>query len=150
MVQLTENYAPEQTEESQGFDPLPAGEYPAVATDSELKDTKAGDGKYLNVTFEVIEGSHKGRKVWARYNLVNPNKQAEQIGHQQLKQFATAAGKPNARDSEELHNVPLVLKVTVRDVYNDVKDVKPYRATAVSGGASGATAAGGDKPSWMQ
>lgn len=149
MAQLPQNYVPENTQEQAGFDPVPAGDYPAVAIDSEVKDTKNGTGQYLQVTFEVIEGEYKGRKLWGRYNLVNQNKQAEEIGHAQLKQLSVAAGKPNARDSSELHNIPVILKVTMRNdeqygAQNDIKEVKTYQA----GGAPAAATASSEKPSW--
>ena len=62
-----------RVEPSTDFDPLPAGKYLAVITDSEMKPTKAGTGNYLELTFEIIEGQHKGRRAWARLNLINGN-----------------------------------------------------------------------------
>lgn len=149
MAQLPSTYVPENTEEQAGFDPVPAGEYPAVAIDSEVKPTKSGGGSYLQVTFEVIEGEYKGRKLWGRYNLENQNKQAVDIGHAQLKQLTTAAGKPNTRDSAEIHNIPVILKVTMRNdaqygPQNDIKEAKPYNAGTAT------TAGGAGKPSWAK
>ena len=54
-----------------GFDPIPAGKYLAIITESEMKPTKAGTGQYLQLTFQVLEGQYKGRLVWARLNLDN-------------------------------------------------------------------------------
>lgn len=149
-------YSPETTEANTGFDALPAGEYPAVATEAELKDTKAGTGKYLKVTFEIIEGNGKGRKVFTNFNLVNPNQDAVQIGHAQLKEWATAAGNPNAKDTSELIHKPVVLKLTVKkdEEYgdgNEVKSYKPYGATVAqsqSAPAQASAAPTGNAPSW--
>jgi len=33
------------------FEPIPAGKYVAVITDSEMKPTKSGNGSYLELTF---------------------------------------------------------------------------------------------------
>ncbi len=61
------------------FDPIPAGEYLCVITASEEKPTKAGNGSYLQLEFEVIEGPYKGRKLWERLNLNNPNETTVKI-----------------------------------------------------------------------
>jgi hypothetical protein len=37
-----------------------------VITDTEEKPTKAMNGSYLQLTIEVIEGQHAGRKVFDR------------------------------------------------------------------------------------
>ena len=42
-----------QVEPTTEFDPLPAGKYPAVITESEFKPTKAGTGRYLQLTFHI-------------------------------------------------------------------------------------------------
>lgn len=151
MVALTQNYVPEQTEEQTGFEAMPAGDYPAVAIDSEIKDTNKGDGKYLQVTYEIIEGPMKNRRVWGRFTLINPNSDAEKIGHSQLKSFASAAGKPNARDSEELHNIPVTLNIVVKDSpqygkQNDIKSFKPYGQVSTTGEATNSE----NSPSWMK
>ena len=154
MVDLTQaNYAPESTEADAGFDPVPAGDYPVIVVDSELKDTKAGTGKFLKVTFEIFEGPKKNQKLWAQYNLINPNPDAAKIGHSQLKALSEACGKPNAKDSSELHNVPLVARVIIKKSAeygdsNEIKKVMPYNAGAQATQASAAPAAAGDKPSW--
>ena len=36
-------------EPAAGFDPIPAGKYPAVITDSEMKPNNAGTGAYLQL-----------------------------------------------------------------------------------------------------
>ena len=55
------------------FDPIPAGKYLGVISDSEFKPTKSGNGNFLELTFEVLEGEYKGRRLWSRLNLDNPN-----------------------------------------------------------------------------
>ena len=72
------------------FEPLPAGKYLAVITDSEMKPTKAGTGHYLQMTFQVIDGPFKNRLLWARLNLDNPNRQAVQIAQGELSEVRSA------------------------------------------------------------
>ena len=56
------------------FEPLPAGKYIAIITDSQMKPTKSGAGHYLELTFQVIDGPFKNRLLWSRLNLDNPNR----------------------------------------------------------------------------
>jgi len=122
--------------EPTSFDPLPAGKYLACITESEMKATKKGAGQFLNLTFEIIEGEYKGRKVWARLNLKNPNPQAEQIARGQLSAVCRAVGVMTPRDSVELHNLPLVVTVKVKkredtgDLQNEVSGYAKKGAAA--------------------
>ena len=68
-----------EVEPTTDFDPIPAGKYLAVITESESKPNKAGTGSYLQLTFQVIEGEYKNRFLWARLNLDNPNQTAVKI-----------------------------------------------------------------------
>ncbi len=43
------------------FAAIPAGKYLAIIADSEMKQTKSGTSRYLELTFKVVEGEHKGR-----------------------------------------------------------------------------------------
>ena len=69
-------------EPRKNFEPIPAGKYIAAITESEMKPNKAGTGSYLKLTFQVIEGTYKGRLLWARLNLNNPNATAVQIARE--------------------------------------------------------------------
>lgn len=100
---------PEQTD----FSAVPRGQYVLVATASEMKPTKAGNGQFLNVTCEVLDGQYKGRKLWARMNLVNPNATAVQIGQQELGALCRAVGIIKPNDSSELHNKPFLATVDI-------------------------------------
>jgi hypothetical protein len=100
-----------QVEPASSFDPIPAGKYLAAITESEMKPTKAGTGHYLQLTFQVLDGPHKGRLLWARLNLDNPNAQAVEIAQAELSAICRAVGVMAPRDSAELHNLPLVIAV---------------------------------------
>jgi len=109
------------------LEPLPAGQYVVVATESEMKPTKAGTGAYLEIKFQVIEGDHQGRPVWARFNLANPNETAVQIAKAELAALCRAVGVLQPRDSCELHNLPVVVKVRCKrrpdtdEITNEIK-----------------------------
>lgn len=112
------------------FDALPAGKYQAVITDSEIKDTKQNDGKYIKFEWSIIEGQHKGRKVWTQHNILNKSQKAQTIGQDQFSRIIKAAGLAEVQDTAELHGVPMLLSLKVRksEEYgeqNDFRGVEP-------------------------
>ena len=120
-------------EREDGFEPLPEGFYHAVAIDSEIKKTKAGTGSYLQFTFEIIdEGKWKGRWVWDRFNLSNPNQRAVEIAQENLARFCRAVGVPTVGDSFQLHHLPVRIKVMQRE-WNGVvqNEIKGYREAQI-------------------
>ncbi len=100
-----------QVEPTSTFDPIPAGKYLAMITASEMKANKAGTGSYLELVFTILEGEHKGRQLWHRLNLENPNELAVKIARAELSAICRATGVLTPRDSIELHNLPLLIKV---------------------------------------
>jgi len=100
-----------QVEPTTSFEAIPAGKYLAVITDSEMKPNKAGTGSYLQLAFQILDGPYKGRFLWARLNLDNPNATAVQIARAELSAICRAVGVMAPNDSVELHNLPLVIQV---------------------------------------
>ena len=117
------------------FEPIPAGKYLAMIVDSQIRQTRRGDGRYLQLTFQILEGSHKGRLVWARLNLENPNPTAVRIARAELAAICRAVGVPAPKDSVELHNLPLVIQVECRkrdngEVRNEIRGYFKKEASA--------------------
>lgn len=110
---------------------LPAGEYLAMATESEMKQTKSGNGEYLQITWKVIDGPAKDRLLWSRLNLKNQNQTAVEIAKRELSAICHAVGVIRPKRSEELHGVPVLLKVSTRkrpdtgELTNEIKGYKP-------------------------
>ena len=96
------------------MDPIPAGRYVAVVSNSELKANKAGTGQFLELIFTIIEGEYKNRQLWARLNLINPNQIATRIAQSELSALCRAVNVLTPRDSVELHNLPVVLRVRLK------------------------------------
>lgn len=113
---------------SSDYDLLPAGDYLAVITDSEEKTTKAGTGSYIELSLEIIDGPKKGRKLWDRLNLNNPNPKAVTIAQQTLARICLALDMDGVGDSSELHNKPLMIRVGIEDSpgYGTSNKVKSY------------------------
>lgn len=134
------SYNTDGVEPTKSFEPLPPGWYTAIVTDSQIKDTKAGTGKYLNVRLDICEGKHEGRVVFDKMNVENPNQQAVEIGYRQLAGLKLACGKPHATDSSELHDIPVAIRLKIakaREGYEPANEVTEYRAI---GNASSAPA----------
>jgi hypothetical protein len=116
-------------EPNSDFEPIPAGKYLAVITESEMKPTKAGTGSYLQLTFQVIDGEYRNRLLWARLNLDNPNDTARKIAQGELSAICRAVGVLSPSDSVDLHNLPLVINVRCKkrnDTGEIVNEVKGY------------------------
>lgn len=112
----------------EAMDVLPDGDYPVIVEASEWKQTKSGTGAYLELTLQVIDGPAKGRKVWDRLNLSNPNQTAVDIAQQTLSAICHAVGVLRVNDSTQLHNLPMLAKVKVKQGENGpMNEVKGYK-----------------------
>ena len=129
MTEFNWNEFDASTVETPSRDPLPAGEYVAIVTDSAMKDNSARTGQYLALTFQVIEGEYEGRFVWANLNLVHPSEKAVQIARADLAALCKAVGILQPRDSADLHDKPVVIRVVVRknDEGNPRNEIKAYK-----------------------
>ena len=134
---MLNNFDANQVDPSVALDPLPAGKYLAVVSESELKPTKTGGGKYLQLTFQIIDGEFKGRLVWARLNLENKSEMTVKIARGELSAICRAIGVMQPKDSVELHNVPLEINVGLkkRDDNGEFTNVIKGYAKKGSGGS---------------
>ena len=111
------NVAPQQT-----MGPLPAGQYLAHITESDVVDLKSGNGQGLKLTFEVIEGQFKGRKVWESLNVVHTNETAQGIAQSQLSAICRATGVIKLDDTAALHRKPIKITVAIKPAQGDYKE----------------------------
>ena len=125
--------------QQQTFDPLPAGWYPVMITESEVKSTKANDGSTrLDLVFTVFDGPHKGRKIFNILNIGNQNPVAREIAQKQLSSICHAVNVLNVSDSAMLHEKPLSIRLKVRpadgqyEASNDVSGYKAYEAAGAT------------------
>jgi len=100
------NFNAEEIEPSSSFDPIPAGWYKAIISNSEMKPTRDGYGEYLSLTLQIIEGQYENRLVFARLNLKNANDKAVDIARKDLAAICRAVGVMSPKSSEELHDKP--------------------------------------------
>ena len=115
--------------EPQSFDVLPAGEYEIVIVNSAVQDTKSGDGKYLKLELQIINGQFKNRKLFDNLNLWNRSDQAQTIARGQMSSICRALGILTPKDSSELHMKPLRCKIKIErsEEYGDGNKVVAYK-----------------------
>lgn len=157
----TLNFNANEVEPSKAFDPIPAGKYIAVITDSEMKETRAGTGRYLQLEFEITDGEYAGRKLWSRLNIENQNAEAVRLARADLSAICRAVNVLTPSDSIDLHNLPLVIKVHCRkdkntgEITNDIRgyeskaNYKPEPKQAPATPTNAQTARIPSKPPWM-
>lgn len=107
------------------YEPIPPGDYLVAIIKSEMRLTKNGTGKRLNLTFEVLDGPHKGRLFWDGLNVKNQNLKAEEIAKAQLSAICRAVDVPTAGDSSELHDRPFMARVAIEPDMNGKQQNRP-------------------------
>ena len=135
------------------FEVIPAGKYVCQIVASEMRPTKSGDGAYLWLEEEILEGEYAGRRVFDRLNIQNANVQAVEIANRTLSALCHAIGELKVTNSEQLHFKPFVATVRVRppsdgyDASNEVRGYAPVGGSApANGGATRTQAAPAAKP----
>lgn len=118
-------------EQENSFDPIPEGWYDAIIAKAEVKPTKDGTGKYINVRYDVLGPTHQGRVVFSIVNIRNKSAQAQSIGVQQLGSIMRAIGLNRVDDTDQLIGGTLQIKVTIRkqEGYEPTNDVRGFKAT---------------------
>lgn len=117
------------------YAPIPAGTYSVIISDSEIRETKNGQGTYLKLALDIQQGEYQGRKIFHNITLQNPNQTAVSIGQKHLAQICHAVGVLQVNDSAELHNRPLLAVVRIRKgdgQYGDSNEVQRYEAAQMS------------------
>lgn len=115
------------------YSPMPVGDYTVTIIDSEIKQTRKGDGDYINFTFQVAQGEKANRLLWTIANINNPSSEATRIGRETVAKIAKAVGVASPQDTAQLHNIPLVVSVGIKEnTYNgetkNVNYIKGYKS----------------------
>jgi hypothetical protein len=119
-------------EPNQPFEPLPPGSYVAQIVASEMRPTKKGDGQYLELELEVLEGPYQGWKLFDRLNLVNDNPKTVEIAQRTLSSICHATGRMQVQESVELHHIPFIADVRVVPPKNGYGPSNSCRYSAIT------------------
>lgn len=132
MALLEQEITLDELPESGGYDLLPAGWYTASITETDVKDTKDGRGKYIKVRYDITGPTHQGRVVFGNLNIQNPSSEAERIGRQQFGDLLRSLGMDRIQDTDQLVGGALQVKVGVRKdktgQYEDQNDIRGFKA----------------------
>lgn len=162
-------------EREETYGPLPAGKYPVWLTEWKIDNGKSRDGKHdvekVNLTFEVLDGEFKNRKIFQNVFIAHtgyPDMAVQGIGV--ISQFVMAAGSPPTDDLTPLQNKRVVAdvvarkrKVTDREsgqivekVFNDISgfamssDAPPANPIAASNTPAAPSQPAAPAPPWAQ
>ena len=131
------------------FEVLSPGKYLAQIVASEMRVTKDGQGQYLYLEIDVLEGPCTGRKLFDRLNLVHANPEVVEIARRTLSSLCRATGKLQVSDSTQLHLAPFIADVRVRPPkgeYGESNSVRYLPRTAPPAFASTPAAAPAPAP----
>ena len=135
MAFLNEEFNVNELPQGNGnFEPLPAGWYTATISQAELKPTKAGNGQYIKLRYDVTGPSHQGRVVFGNLNIKNANPKAEEIGRQQLGDIMRAIGLAKVTDTDQLIGGQIAIKLEVKEdaQYGASNEVKGFKSVSGS------------------
>ena len=113
------------------YDLIPAGWYQAMIQGADVCATKTGSGQYIKLKLSIIAPTHQGRVVFANLNIKNASAAAEDIGRKQLGDVLRAIGVHGLRDTEQLINGNLMIKMAIKEAqngYDAQNEVKGYKA----------------------
>jgi hypothetical protein len=114
MARLNQAFDSNQYEEMGNFDPVPAGIYTARIVKSEIKQNNKKTGSYMKFEFQVLNGEFNGRKFWSILNIQNQSREAVEIAQKELTSICKACKKPIIQDTQELHDIPIKIKVIIK------------------------------------
>jgi len=138
-------------ESDRSYDPVPPGWYAARIHSAEVKATKAGNGQYIKVRYDIVGPAHQGRVIFGNLNIRNPNPKAEQIGRQQLGELMRAIGLAEIQDTDQLIGGTCEIKLDVQAAdgeYAARNEVRGWKHGA--GGTPAAAKPDAAKPQWAQ
>ena len=114
MAQLPNEFDPNTAPPPQHFELLPEGIYVATVTSNDVKHTKAGTGQYLELEFTIVEGPAQKRKLWARFNILNPSQKAVARANRDLGALCSSVGIHHPIDNgDELMGKTCRVNVTI-------------------------------------
>lgn len=132
-----QNYVDTTIEPGNDFEPIPNGWYLAQIIDSEMKPPASGDGMMLVLKWEILDGNYKGRILFDNLCLQHTNPQTVKLAQKALAGIRHATGVLQPKDSVELHNIPVMVKVVVyKDKRDEMKnDIRDYKKREPAGQA---------------
>src|SRR5262249_20503002 len=144
--ELPEVFDPSQCEGTE-FVPIPPGWQSAQIVEASRKEALNNSAStYVFAVFEILEGAHKGRKIFQNVTLTNASQQAVEIGQRLLTDICNALKIGPLKNLEVLQYKPMKVRVGIKrdkdGVYpdrNQITQVRSYDFVPKRGGGGGST-----------
>jgi len=132
--ELPEVFDPSQYVGTTDLVPIPPGWQSAQIVEASRKEALNNSAStYVLAVFEILEGAHKGRKIFQNVTLTNANQQAVEIGQRLLTDICNALKIGPLKNLEVLQYKPMKVRVGIKrdkdGVYpdrNQITQVRPY------------------------
>ena len=113
---------------------LTPGAYDARIIEADLRPVRSGDGRALQIAFELTAPEHLGRTVWARLHIETRNAHVQQIAQQELAALCQAVGITTLADTRELlgKHASVTLGIRRRDDGDTSNVVRAYAAATTT------------------
>ena len=103
---------------------IPKADYRAVIVKSDKVATKDGKGFRLTLQFQILEGEFKNKIIFEGLNLWlaetdDKKREAVKIAKGQFSELCRAVNVINPRDSAQLHDLPVTIKVGIQEAKGD-------------------------------
>lgn len=97
------------------FSPVPAGVYRVVIIESDTRPNKKGNGSYIMLNTEIVAGDFKGRRVRDYLNVEHEQEVTQERAREKWMAVKAAVKVLTPEDTSEVHNIPLLVKVAVKN-----------------------------------
>ena len=101
--------------ERKTYDTIQPGTYRVEILSEETKQTKDGQGQYLELVLRIEDGQYAGQRIWDRLNLKNRSTKAVEIALATLRSIQRACGIEKLGSSSELVGHKLRVKTRLRE-----------------------------------
>lgn len=99
-------------------EPVPAGTYIAHIVESDLVASKTGNGQNLKLTFQILDGQFKDKKIYENLCVQHTNSETQRIAQAKLSALCHATGVIKVQDSSALHYKPVKLNIAIQPPQN--------------------------------
>jgi hypothetical protein len=132
-LELLEVFDPAQYEGTEDLVPIPPGWQSAQIVEVSRKEAlNNSSSTYMLAVFEIIEGEHKGRKIFQNVTLTNRNQQAVEIGQRLLTDICNALKIGPLKNLEVLQYKPMKVRIGIKrdkdGVFPDRNQITQVRA----------------------
>lgn len=103
------------------FAVIPPGKYTVRIDEASVKQTKAGNGHFIQLQMKVVEGEHKGAVLFDNLNIDNPSTQAVEIAKRTLSAICKALHIERCKDTAQLQGGIMIAHVKVKDDQNRIR-----------------------------